>query len=423
MWPKFFNLSQFLGEAVIENNKKVAVLGAGNGGQAMAADLALRGFSTNLWNRSQERITPLQNQGGIHLEGLLTGFSRPALITCNLEDAVSGTDIIMITTTADAHRSLIRQLSPYLREGQMIILNPGRTGGALEVRNTLREEHVMAQVYVAEAQSLPYACRITRPGSVRIAGIKNALPLAALPADDTPYVLESVQELFPSFTPALHVLETSLGNIGAIFHPAVALFNVSRIEEKEKFLFYKSVTPKIAAFLDKLDQERLAIGKAFGLELTTAADWLSKTYDNIRGATLHDRIQSNAAYAAISGPTNLNNRLLYEEVPTGLVPLIALGRAADVPTPLCSSLAILASTLTGIKFHREGRTLSRLGIKEMSVETLTEYILHGRRPLWTERVYDGHINLNTDNKPSHASTLSLSPASKSSQGKNELVEE
>jgi len=411
---------------VIEKNKKIAVLGAGNGGQAMAADLALRGFRTNLWNRSQERITPLQEQGGIRLEGLLTGFSRPALITTNLEAAVSGIDIIMITTTANAHRSLIRQLSPILQEGQMIILNPGRTGGALEVRKTLLEEHVLAHVYVAEAQSLPYACRITRPGSVRIAGIKKELPLSALPADDTPYVLESVEELFPIFTSANHVLETSLGNIGAIFHPAVALFNLSRIEGKDEFLFYKSVTPKIATFLEKLDQERLAIGKAFGLGLTTASDWLTQTYDNIWGVTLHDRIQSNTAYAAISGPTELNSRLIYEEVPTGLVPLMALGRIADVPTPLCSSLAILASALTGISFHSEGRTLSRLGIREMSVETLTEYVLHGRRALWTERADDRHKELKTlktDIKLSPASTLSLAPASKFSQGKNEPVED
>jgi opine dehydrogenase len=364
---------------VIEKNKKIAVLGAGNGGQAKAADLAHRGLSTNLWNRSQDRITPLQKQGGIHLEGLLTCFSKPALITSNLEAAISGIDIIMITTTAPAHRSLIRQFSPYLREGQMIILNPGRTGGALEVRNTLQEEQVMARIYVAEAQSLPYACRITKPGSVRIAGIKNELPLAALPADDTPYVLESVQGLFPSFTPARHVLETSLGNIGAIFHPAVALFNICRIEEKAEFLFYKSVTPKIAAFLDKLDLERLAIGKAFGLELTTASDWLTQTYDNIRGTTLHDRIQSNTAYAAISGPTNLKNRLLYEEVPTGLVPLIALGRIADIPTPLSSSLAILASALTGVNFHTEGRTLARMGITGLSAESLINKVLHKKR--------------------------------------------
>ncbi len=364
---------------MLKKVKKIAVLGAGNGGQAMAADLALRGFTTKLWNRSHKNILPLQEQGGIHLEGLLTGFSKPALITSNLEAAVSGIDIIMITTTANAHRSLIQQLSPFLQEGQIIILNPGRTGGALEVRKTLLEERVLAQVYVAEAQSLPYACRITRPGSVRIAGIKKELPLSALPADDTPHVLKTVQELFPIFTPARHVLETSLGNIGAIFHPAVVLFNASRIEGKEEFLFYKSITPRISSFLERLDQERLRIGKAFGLELATASEWLSQTYDNIQGATLQDRITSNKAYAAIVGPNKLSSRLLCEEVPTGLVPLIALGRIADVPTPLCNSLAILASALIGINFHNEGRTLNRMGIAGYSAETLIEKVLHNVR--------------------------------------------
>jgi len=394
--------------------KKIAVLGAGNGGQAMAADLALRGFPTNLWNRSRGRILPLQAQGGIRLNGILNGFSKPALITSNLEAAVDGVDIIMIVVTANAHRSLIRRLSPFLHEGQIILLNPGRTGGALEARNTLLEEHIMSRVYIAESQSLPYACRITNPGSVRIAGIKKKLPLAALPASDTPHVLKTAQELFPSFTPARHVLETSLGNIGAIFHPAVALFNASRIEGKEEFLFYKSITPRISSLLERLDQERLRIGKAFGLELDTASDWLSQTYDNIQGATLHDRITSNTAYAAIVGPTELSSRLLCEDVPAGLVPLIALGRIADVPTPLCNSLAVIASGLTGINFHYEGRNLASMGIAGFSVETLLEKVLHNERktrpqPAGIMQIGLNHYELEAGTHSSMTQTVSAAP--------------
>ena len=46
-----------------------AVIGAGNGGQAMAGFLALRGFGVNLWNRSEDKITALNEIGGIILEG------------------------------------------------------------------------------------------------------------------------------------------------------------------------------------------------------------------------------------------------------------------------------------------------------------------------------------------------------------------
>ena len=40
----------------LNNSPKFAVIGAGNGGQATAAHLALMGFEVNLYNRGKERI-------------------------------------------------------------------------------------------------------------------------------------------------------------------------------------------------------------------------------------------------------------------------------------------------------------------------------------------------------------------------------
>src|SRR5262249_33333316 len=45
----------------------VAILGAGNGGMALAGFLALRGHRVALWNRSAERVDPVVSQGGIRL--------------------------------------------------------------------------------------------------------------------------------------------------------------------------------------------------------------------------------------------------------------------------------------------------------------------------------------------------------------------
>lgn len=357
----------------------IAILGAGNGGQAMAADLASRGYRIHLWNRSLPRIQPLLQKGGVQLEGLLKGCARPALITTDLEAAIRGAGIILVSVTANAHRSLTRKLAPFLEDGQILVLCPGRTGGALEVREVLREAGNRKRLYLAEAQSLPYACRITGPALVSIAGIKRSLPLSALPAADTPYVMGAVQELFPALVPAQHVLETSLGNIGAIFHPSIAILSASRIEQAESFAFYKNVTPGIASFIERLDEERLAVGKAFGVELASASEWISMAYDEAQGDTLYDRIRSNTAYDSIAAPSSLNTRLLFEEVPTGLIPLAALGRIADVPTPLCSSLSIIASALTGENYYSEGRTLSRLGISGMTTPELMRYLLHGTR--------------------------------------------
>ncbi|MGD8229645.1 MAG: NAD/NADP octopine/nopaline dehydrogenase family protein [Desulfobacteraceae bacterium] len=367
----------------MKRERTIAVLGAGNGGQAMAADLAAQGFRVHLWNRSPSRIQPILRRGGIQLKGLLNDFGSPHLVTTDLESALQGADVIMVVITANAHRSLAEKLAPHLQEGQIILLNPGRTGGALEVANVLQKKGLQKHVYIAEAQTLVYASRIIEPAVVKVLGIKKFVPVAALPAADTPHMLELVQDLYPSFKPAQHVLETSLGNIGAIFHPAVALFNASRIDKAISFRFYKSVTPSIASFLEKLDKERLDVGKAFGLDLESAFDWISHSYPGItEGEDLCNRIQSNPAYSTITAPSHLNTRLLFEDVPTGLIPLASLGRIADISTPLCSSTAIIASALTGKNYHREGRTLSRMGIQGMTGEEMLHFVMHGsqKRP-------------------------------------------
>ena len=46
-----------------------AVLGAGHGGTAMAAHLAIQGFEVSLWNRSEERLEAIRQQGSIELLG------------------------------------------------------------------------------------------------------------------------------------------------------------------------------------------------------------------------------------------------------------------------------------------------------------------------------------------------------------------
>jgi flavin-dependent dehydrogenase len=48
---------------------KFTVIGAGHGGKAMAAHLALMGFPTILYNRTPDRIAAIRELGGIDLEG------------------------------------------------------------------------------------------------------------------------------------------------------------------------------------------------------------------------------------------------------------------------------------------------------------------------------------------------------------------
>ncbi len=350
--------------------RNVAVIGGGNGGQAMAADLAMRGHAVRLYSRRAAMISAACGAGGIVMKGALCGTGQPALITDNLADAVRGAEIIMMVTTADAHAAIARALAPLLEDGQLVVLNPGRTGGALEVRHVLKQCGVQAQVQLAEAQSLVYACRSEAPGQVHVIGVKDNVLLAALPARDTACVVARLAPLYTCFRPAAHVLETSLENIGCVLHPAVVLFNAAAIERGTRFFFYRDMTPMIAAWIRRLDDERRAVAAAYGLRVRTAEEWICYAYDGADGADLCERMRRNPAYSEILAPACLRSRMLTEDVPTGLVPMRALAALAHVPTPLMTALITAAEALLDEPFSADGRTLARMGITAASPHEL-----------------------------------------------------
>ena len=82
-----------------------------------------------------------------------------------------------------------------------------------------REAGSQADITVAEAETFIYASRADGPAAARIFRIKEAVPLAALPASRTKLVLDQVRHVYPQFIDGINVLNTSLNNMGAIFHP------------------------------------------------------------------------------------------------------------------------------------------------------------------------------------------------------------
>lgn len=345
----------------------ITIIGTGNGGQALAGHFALLGHKVTLYGRDLSKISIVAETKSIHLTEAINGVGYLFNVTDELSIALFDADLIMVATTADAHRLLAKQMAPYLRDNQAIVLNPGRTLGALDFSHTLYK-HTNCRVYIAEAQSLIYACRAETPGNVRIIGVKDKVLLSAYPARDTKYVCELVNEVYNCFEPTANILVTSLENIGAIFHPAVILFNAAAIERGNLFYFYNDMTPTIAYFLEKLDQERLAIGKAFGINLKTVFEWVSFAYTGIEGDTLCEKMQNNPAYYKILAPTTLNSRLLTEDIPTGILPMVELGEIANVPTPLMQSILNLSGALLGVDFKINGRTLQNIfyGIEDMN---------------------------------------------------------
>ncbi len=360
---------------------RYTVIGAGHGGKAMAAHLALMGFEVMLYNRTAANIAGIQARGGIELlspEGVPSGFARLVKATSDIEEAVRFGQVIMVVVPSNAHRPLATQMAPYLQPGQIVVLHPGRTFGAVEFRHILRQKGAGEGVLVAEAQTFIYASRSEGPAQARIFRVKEAVPLAALPATDTPRVLEALRPAYPQFIDGVDVLHTGLNNIGAIFHPTITLLNAGWIEATGgEFQFYlDGVTPTVAHIMEVIDRERVTVAAALGVKAITAREWLQMAYD-ARGNNLYEAIHNQPGYRGIKAPSTLQHRYLLEDVPMSLVPIANLGQRYGVSVRGMESFIRLASIAHGTDYWRRGRTLERLGIEHLSVPELQRYVREG----------------------------------------------
>lgn len=353
---------------------KVAVIGAGNGGQAIAGFLGMKNLEVTLYDRNFDKIQQLKALGAICLEGKICGYGKVVNFTTDISEAVSDADLVMVTTTANAHQEIATNMASFVKEGQVIVLNPGRTCGALVFNKALKNAGCLKRYYLAEAQTLVYACRVIENGTVNIIGAKDEVLLSALPASDTDYVIDVLKPFYSCFEKAENVLRTGLENIGAMFHPCVCLFNAATIERQNEFWFYRDMTEQVARFIEKFDSERIAVGKAYGIDLLGVTDWIKFAYNDTTGDTLCERMKNNPAYYGIKAPGTIFTRQLTEDIPTGVLPIMELGRVAGVKTPLLESMVHIIESLLEMDLHTEGRSLKNLGLDGMTKEEIIKYI-------------------------------------------------
>ena len=364
----------------MDGELQITIIGAGHGGKAMAADLAIRGYAVRLYNRTYEHIQTIAARGGIEL-ALETGYQELGpihTVTDDMARALDGARLIMVVIPASGHRDIAEACAPHLVDGQIVVLNPGRTGGALEFRHVLAEAGCTAEIIIAETETFLFASRSNGPAQAQIFRRKNTVPLAALPSTHTQTVLDVLQEVYPQFIAAQNVLHTSLNNMGAVFHPALVLLNAGWIEATGgDFEFYiDGVTPSTALILERLDRERVTVATAMGIRAQTACEWLSRAY-SAYGNNLFEAMHDNPGYKGITAPRTLRHRYIFEDVPYSLVPIAELGRRFGVDVWGMESMIQLACVIDGTDYRHRGRTLERMGLVGLSLPEIARLVETG----------------------------------------------
>ncbi len=343
-------------------NKIITVIGAGNGGRAFAAYLASEGHIVNLLLRTVEHSFTIWDTGEIYVEGELNGTFSLNMVTSNPQEAIEDAAIILVVTPAFAHKSITLDILPWLKSGQILLLNPGRTWGAIEVFQTIKYCRPQLRVCVGETQTLLFTCRKIADYGVRISKIKEEVQCCFYPEYINGIVEPLMKDLFPRLIFVHNINITSLNNIGALIHPAITILNSGSICRQSEFEFYQNgINEKIVNVIRAIDKERLAILNVLKIPAFSFPEWVNQVYGGASTDYL-EAFHSIKCYEGIKGPDSLNRRYITEDVPTGLVPLASIARFLGIKTPTIDGIINLAGLLVSIDFWDQGRTIESLGI-------------------------------------------------------------
>jgi len=361
----------------------IAVLGAGHGGCAAAADLGKRGYSVRLHARNPERLATLRAQGGIEARGIQQGLVPIDVLTTDVADAVHGADLIMLIVPSVAHEYYARALAPLIDGSQPIFINPGHTGGGLHFLNELRNAGYRGSVRSCETVTLTYITRMEGQGAVNIYSYTKRLGFAALPGKQTSTLFALIKPLYPEIRQASSVLETGLSNLNAVFHPPGMIMNAGWIQHTNgNFLFYREgFTDAVGRVTAAIDAERMAAAKALGVPAIPFIDIFHQAGLTTKAARdsgdISRACRESEPNKTIKSPASLDHRYIHEDVGYGLVPISALGRLAGIATPTIDALIKLAGLAVGIDYMRDGLTLERLGLTGKSPAELLRFVEAG----------------------------------------------
>ena len=372
----------------------IAVLGGGNGGHAVAAELALAGLKVNFFELPQfaANFEKVLRTREVRTEGVSgENVAKLNLATTDIHQAIKDAEVLFVVTPAFGHKAMAEACAPFVQDNQIILLMPG-SGGSLEFARTFRQKRVKKEVTLAESVTLPYGARLKGPGHVSLFIKTLILPTGVFPSKKTVEVVSVLKRFYPVITPAKDVLEAAINNPNPIVHPAATLLSATRIEHSkgEFYLYAEGMTPSVARTFESLNEERLTICKAMGYKLY---HWdnidfknynLGETEEECRYRILNTSMDScfgkDGVYAGMKmkGPEHLKDRYVTEDVPYGMVLLSTLGDLLKIPTPTHDAVIQLASVINRANYWKTGRGMKELGLSAMDKQRLKTYLQEGR---------------------------------------------
>ena len=361
-------------------SKPVTILGGGNTAFSVAAKLTLEGIDITLCEIPgfEEALVPIEADNTIQLLGAAgEGAATIHNVTSNIGEAAAASDLILLIVPAYAHKPFAEVCARHLGPEHTVVLMPG-TLGTLEFSRILGDADRNG-VTLAEVDTAPYVCRKTAPDSATIWGIVKSLGLGVLPAKETETVRSRLDPLFPGIHCYPDVMACGLAAMNPVVHPAGVLLNAGRVEfSKGEFCFYEEgVTPSVAKVIMEIDSERRDVASALGYALSPADDAFHEAGFGPKG-DLWATINGSWMLTRLKAPGTLESRWLTEDIPYGLAAWSSVGSQYHVETPTMNAVVDIGSVVMGFDARAKGRGVEELGIADMSLPELKQFLQEGR---------------------------------------------
>jgi len=377
---------KFLRRSMMKNSPKICILGGGNGAFSAAADLAIKGFKVNLCEvpEMKTNVEAVKEKGGIDLEvvidipGLKSGFAKLDKVGVDFEEALDGVDLIFAVVPAFAQKRFAELAAPFLRPNQVVALTPGNFGGSMEFAQVLNEKKVKEKPILVDVECMIYSGFKNGPASVQVSGFKRTILYSTFPATRIAEAEKLLNQAYPGLKAGGNVLEIGLRNGNSVVHPPITLLNMGWIEKTHgDFRFYwDGLTPGVAEVVERLEEERLNIGKSLGLQLTPAYEVVLGYYadQGAKGSRYTEVMATNPVYVIDYAPKSLQHRFIFEDIPYGLVPMEEMGKLANVPTPIITGLIEIASAAVKTDLRKGARNLKSLGLEGKSIDQIKDIV-------------------------------------------------
>lgn len=346
---------------------KVGIIGTGGIALACAAWISQRHHDVSVWSprgggAEALRTTPLTSSGVLQASVKVHVVDSPGELA---RDA----DVLLIAVPVNWHKTVMDALIPHLRAGQLVIVSSMGSLSALYLYESALEHGIA--IAVASFGTTVLTARRHDATHVKVMTRRTSLGVSCLPRSSQNAALATCEALFGSgFTMDENALATALTNINPVAHGPLALFNWTRIERGENWPQYHFMTPRVAAVIEQLDNERRAVANAFGLQVRTIEKHFAQSFNTESEQLADIAAELHHMRGGPPGPTDTQTRFLSEDVPYGLVFTLALSHVAQIPTPATEATAAMAGLITGEDFTAINNLVFPLRLPAESVSGL-----------------------------------------------------